>query len=121
MTITGNYQKNTSYSSEYSFAGCDHYYSLKRCYIRAAVERLQNYLSDTFREDLAELPAEDIVDFYGTHVLADIRMGGRVSFLYKTYAGKENVEAITKKRDSRSMFSICFPSGTNIKSIPVWR
>ena len=94
LTITGNYQKNTSYSSEYSFAGCDHYYSLKRCYIKAAVERLQNYLSDTFREDLAELPAEDIVDFYGTHVLADIRMGGRVSFLYKTYAGKENVEAI---------------------------
>ena len=37
LTITGNYQKNTSYSSEYSFAGCDHYYSLKRCYIRAAV------------------------------------------------------------------------------------
>ena len=35
LTITGNYQKNTSYSSEYSFAGCDHYYSLKRCYIRA--------------------------------------------------------------------------------------
>ena len=61
LTITGNYQKNTSYSSEYSFAGCDHYYSLKRCYIRAAVERLQNYLSDTFREDLAELPAEDII------------------------------------------------------------
>lgn len=109
LTITGNYQKNTSYSSEYSFAGCDHYYSLKRCYIRAAVERLQNYLSDTFREDLAELPAEDIVDFYGTHVLADIRMGGRVSFLYKTYAGKENVEAITKagfKVNVLNLFSI---------------
>ena len=66
-------------------------------------------LSDTFREDLAELPAEDIVDFYGTHVLADIRMGGRVSFLYKTYAGKENVEAITKagfKVDVLNLFSI---------------
>ena len=23
LTITGNYRKNTSYSSEYSFAGCD--------------------------------------------------------------------------------------------------
>ena len=36
-------------------------------------------------------------------------MGGRVSFLYKTYAGKENVEAITKagfKVDVLNLFSI---------------
>ena len=36
-------------------------------------------------------------------------MGGRVSFLYKTYAGKENVEAITKagfKVNVLNLFSI---------------
>lgn len=73
-----------SYSSQYSFARADVVKRVKRVYLNATPTVLQRYLYPEFLRDLNALSPRDFVAMYGTHVLLDITIGGRLQFNYRS-------------------------------------
>lgn len=75
--------KNT-YTTQYSYGRGDIIKRVKRVYLNATPSMLQNYLIPEFERDLNILSPDDFVQKYGTHVLLDITLGGRIQFDYKS-------------------------------------
>lgn len=80
---TDLYTKNT-YSSKYSYARADVVKRVKRLYLRDNPEVLKNYLYPEFLEDLENKTPMQFIAMYGTHVLTDITLGGRLQFNYRS-------------------------------------
>lgn len=104
-TITNNAYLKTeySYSSKYSFASLDLVRNLKHIYFNDEINRLSQYLSDSFKEDLERLSPDRIVERYGTHVLTDIIIGGRYKLIFRSVITKAR-DASTKRRTVSSGF-----------------
>jgi hypothetical protein len=81
-----------SFSSKYSFASYDKVFQLRRLKIVAGTSTalLTKYLNPSFVQDVASLSPADLVRRYGTHVLLDISVGGRLVFAYKSAIVKES-------------------------------
>lgn len=96
LSLTGNINKITeltekhSYSNKYSFARADAVKRVKRIYIYATPDVLRNYLKPTFIEDIKKLPPLDLIKEYGTHILCDITIGGKLTFLQKAIITEES-------------------------------
>lgn len=54
----------------------------KRYKFNKDIEFLKTYLSDSFKEDLKTFSGEAIINKYGTHVLFDITLGGKLDVKY---------------------------------------
>ena len=74
----------STYSSKYSYGRGDIIKRVKRVYLNETPSMLQNYLIPEFIRDLTILPPDDFVKKYGTHVLLDITLGGRIQFDYRS-------------------------------------
>lgn len=63
---------------------------------------LAKYASDAFKEAVAEKSAQEIVDIYGTHILANISMGGRfdLNYLYTRTENSESTDILTSAQAS---------------------
>lgn len=72
------------YSSKYSFARAEVLKKQRRYLLNTDVETLSRYLSSVFVEDLNKYSADKIVEMYGTHVLANIVVGGTYIAYYKS-------------------------------------
>lgn len=82
---SNNYFKTLySYSSKYSFASLDAVRNRKYIRINDEVNRLSQYLSEEFKEDLNRLSADRIVERYGTNVLTDFIIGGRYKLMFSS-------------------------------------
>ena len=76
------YDKSIDSKESYSFYKADLCRNTKRMYFDTySPKRLKYYLTDGFRFALEEYSAKEIVDDYGTHVLTDIYVGGKLSIL----------------------------------------
>lgn len=85
-----NYFKSKkSHSSLYLFASCDAVKNVKRIYVSADVNLLRNYLNPSFASDLVNKSADEIVEIYGTHVVTDFTIGGRINFIFRSTNNKE--------------------------------
>ncbi len=60
-------------------------------HITNTVDDLRNYLSETFAYDLVNLPIEQVFDRYGTHLIKEAAMGGRVEKSV-TYSSESNTD-----------------------------
>lgn len=89
-----------SYSGKYSFASCDVVKNVRRVYLSADLSVLKNYLNPEFVNDVQNLPVDRIIERYGTHVLTDFTIGGRMNLLYKsaihTMGSKETKRTIVE-------------------------
>lgn len=96
--FSGNISKNNYFKSEYqhstkySFASVDAVRNRKYIYINDEINRLTQYLSPEFKEDLERLSPERLIERYGTHVLTDFTIGGRYKLMFRS--------VITKSKDS---------------------
>lgn len=74
-----------SFSSKYSFASYEHTLRIKRIRFTgdAGNNLLMQYLTPDFLNNVANYTADQLVRRYGTHVLLDISLGGRLSYNYK--------------------------------------
>lgn len=101
--FSGTYNKvkqdetKTSYYSKYSYASYESYRAVKRIRFTgdAPVSLLMNYLTPEFINNVATKDANYLVARYGTHVLLDITLGGRLKFDYG--AAITNQSDYTKK------------------------
>lgn len=74
----------SAYSHKYSFASLDIIRNKKYIYINDEVDRIAEYASEEFLEDMDRLSPERLIRRYGTHVLLDFTLGGRYKLTYKS-------------------------------------
>lgn len=90
LKITDERDKKYKLSSKYSYARADAIKRVKRLYLDADLELLINYVRPVFYENLDRYSPDEFVRTYGTHVLTDITIGGRLSFLYRSAIMEES-------------------------------
>jgi len=123
--FTGSLSKNSSdqniktFSSKYSYATYEVSQRVKRIRFNGDVsmESLMQYLTPEFVNNVATKSADDLVKRYGTHVMLDISIGGRLRFNYSGYI--ENASDSNKKTKSVKAglgFSVLKLIGVNINS-----
>ncbi|TFD93138.1 hypothetical protein E2605_17755 [Dysgonomonas capnocytophagoides] len=96
-TISGNFSSKQSYASNYTFVGKDECIEVGKAYfVEKNVEVLQKYLDSGFLYSLSQNSASTIVSEYGTHVLLDITLGGKLSLLYRSEVVKTTKETTAK-------------------------
>lgn len=96
-TISGNFSSKQSYASNYTFVGQDECIEVGKAYfVEKDVAVLQKYLDAGFLYSLANKTPATIVSEYGTHVLMDITLGGKLSLLYRSEVVKTSKETTAK-------------------------
>lgn len=85
-------QHTTTYSSRYSYATFESFRAVKRIWFTQDVppSLLMNYLTPEFVYNVATLDAMSLVRRYGTHVLLDITIGGKLRLDYSSVIAKES-------------------------------
>ncbi|AOM78741.1 MAC/perforin domain-containing protein [Pedobacter steynii] len=85
-SVNRNKQDDTksTFYSRFSYASYESYRAVKRIRFTgdAPVSLLMNYLTPEFINNVATRDADYLVSRYGTHVLLDITLGGRLRFDY---------------------------------------
>ncbi len=105
-TISGNFSTKQSYASNYTFVGRDECVEVGKAYfVEQDVAVLQKYLDSGFLYSLSKNSAATIVTEYGTHVLLDITLGGKLSLLYRS-----EVVKTTKETTAKAGFSLVLSS-----------
>ena len=93
-TLKGSFSQEELSSDLYSYASVDLKIQRRRLTIYMDKDELcTKYLTSTFVQDCRKLNAEQLVNRYGTHVLKNIVLGGRLSALYRS-----KVSSGSKKR-----------------------
>lgn len=97
LSITNNLNSKYSYSSQYSFASHDEVFRIKYLRLNADISLLKQNLIHTFLEDLNNYSPEQFIKSYGTHVLCDVSIGGRLNIIYRSIIYKENSTTMKTK------------------------
>lgn len=105
-TYTRGSQTKISTSSKYSYASFESFVHVKRLRFTrdATISLLMNYLAPEFTTNVANQDAETLVKRYGTHVLVDISLGGRLMYEHKSYQLTTNNESQKKDAVKASLF-----------------
>lgn len=77
-------QNKTTYSNRYSYATFEEVQRVKKIQFTGDVSTslLMNYLTPEFTNNVATMSADALVARYGTHIMLDISIGGRLRFNY---------------------------------------
>lgn len=97
-----------SYSSQYSFASHDEVFRIKYLRLNADITLLKQCLFQTFLEDLNNYQPDQFVEAYGTHVLCDVSIGGRLNMIYRSLIYTET-SSTAKTRIVKSGFNATIP------------
>ena len=97
-TLSSSFSQEELSSSLHSYASVDLKVQRRKLTIYMNEDELcTKYLTSTFTQDCHMLSAEQLVNRYGTHVLRDIVLGGKLSVFYRSQANssskKKTVEA----------------------------
>ncbi len=104
-----NSEKNYWYFYKLSY-----YFDSFYIHITNTVDDLRNYLSETFAYDLINLPIEQVFDRYGTHLIKEAAMGGRVEKSV-TYSSESNTDK-TAMNAAVNMHISAFGSSINAEA-----
>ncbi len=109
-TLSGNKNLTSkfSYSSQYSFASHDEVFRIKFLRLNADILLLRKCLTQTFLEDLDNYQPDQFVEAYGTHVLCDVSIGGRLNMTYRSIIYSET-SSTAKTRIIKSGFNATIP------------
>lgn len=125
LNFTGSFSKNssdknkTAYSSRFSYASYEFWHRVKRIRFTDDVSKstLIQYLTPQFKTNLTALSADSLVKRYGTHVMLDISIGGR---LRVNYSGEMKAELSEEQKSSAAKvglgISLLKVFGVNINS-----
>jgi hypothetical protein len=96
--ISGDYEnvKNSKMLESMSFAKLNYYNYKEELSIKSATkEKLKDYLTDAFKNNLKVKNAAEIIELYGTHVFVQYYNGGSLEANYTyAYNGKEELETV---------------------------
>ncbi|AIM38682.1 hypothetical protein KO02_19750 [Sphingobacterium sp. ML3W] len=77
---------------------------------------LINYLNNDFKNNINQLSADQLVDIYGTHVLLDITVGGRMLFNFTANISSEKTTETKKSKVEGGLGFFVKKFGINFKS-----
>jgi hypothetical protein len=86
------------YTTKYSYSRADLVKEIKQIKLNATPAMLLPYLRPSFIQDLNLMTPDAFVKEYGTHVLLDITLGGRLQFNYRSQIFE--TESSTDKKNS---------------------
>ncbi|WP_431293145.1 MAC/perforin domain-containing protein [Pedobacter sp. P26] len=89
-TVTGSYNSTDIFSSKYIYSSYNLKIQQKRIKLNALNDVLQSYLDPEFLSYIQSQTPEAIVNRYGTHVLADITLGGKLDVIYQSETSKSD-------------------------------
>ncbi|AOM78808.1 MAC/perforin domain-containing protein [Pedobacter steynii] len=121
--FTGSLERNTSdqniytYSTKFSYATFEVQQRIKRLRFTgdATLDLLMQYLTPEFVNNIATQSADDLVRRYGTHVMMDISIGGRLRFNYSgAIINESNLEKKTRTTKAGLGFTVLKAIGINI-------
>lgn len=103
LSFTGSFSKENftrhELSTKYSYASADICKDVRWLRLAESVDVLSNFLTDKFKRDISNMTSpEQFVKDYGTHVLADITIGGVLRVMYSSSIIKEDDQE--KKNES---------------------
>ena len=95
LSFTGSFSKENftrhELSTKYSYASADICKDVRWLRLAESVDVLSNFLTDKFKRDISNMTSpEQFVKDYGTHVLADITIGGVLRVMYSSSIIKED-------------------------------
>lgn len=83
-TISSYYKDTESLSSKYSYASFDRAIQKREYTYSVNIDQLRNCLSENFLYDLdVNFNPQNIIAKYGTHVYTNVKIGGKLTLLYK--------------------------------------
>lgn len=84
-TLRSSFADYDSTETTYSYASVDKLVITKKLAIIMGIDEIKsNYLSASFLSDCETMSPQDIIKYYGTHVLRDITLGGKISATYRS-------------------------------------
>jgi len=118
LTYKNKNQNIYSFSSKYSYARFEETYRIKIIQFTGdvTIDLLKNYLTPEFLNNVNTVSADALVERYGTHVLTNISLGGRLVF---DFSGSIVNETTTEKKTSSAEGALGFfvkKFGINISS-----
>ncbi|WP_442588095.1 MAC/perforin domain-containing protein [Pedobacter sp. AW31-3R] len=91
--INASFAKKDSASSKYVYSTIRKMIKQKSMKIFFTKDDIiNNYLTNTFKSDVATLPATELIKRYGTHVLTDIELGARFDMNYQAQTNSNKRE-----------------------------
>lgn len=82
-SIDYNFSNENKWSSKYIYGLYSQKIIKKRVYLMNNLTLLKNYLQPQFINDVNTLTPAELVNMYGTHILSDIRLGGKMEVIYQ--------------------------------------
>jgi len=82
-SITDYFTNADALSGKYFYSSLSITIVMKRLAMDVNLDLVKNYLTATFKQDVATLSAEALVNKYGTHVLTSMQFGGTMHALYR--------------------------------------
>ena len=107
-----NLTSKYSYSSQYSFASHDQVFRIKYIRFNYAIADLKKLLIYTFLEDLDNYTPDQFLEAYGTHLLCDVSIGGRLNLTFRSLIYTESSTSV-KQKIVKSGFNAVFPKVLN--------
>ncbi|WP_443945671.1 MAC/perforin domain-containing protein [Pedobacter sp. AW1-32] len=118
LTSKSENQSIYDFKSKFSYAHFEEVYRIKKIQLTedVSLELLKNYLTPEFIANISTKTPQELIAMYGTHVLLDISLGGRLAF---DFNGSIVSETTTEKKVSTSEGALGFfvkKFGINISS-----
>jgi hypothetical protein len=83
---------NNKFDAKYIYGSYNLTIIRKRVNFNATTDKLSNYLTPQFTEDLQTKTPQQIVQDYGTHVMTDIYTGAKMDIMFQSETTNENRE-----------------------------
>lgn len=97
IQFSAEYDSNFETKDEYSFYKMDIIRNVRRLYLSSSsIERLKYFLTDEFRYALKHASGKEIINDYGTHVLVDFVLGGKLSVVTSAIDHSDNKDELFK-------------------------
>lgn len=89
-SITSSFKETNKFSSKFMYSSYNLLIVKKRVKFMPIVNLLKNYLTPSFISDVQNYNPSEIVKLYGTHVLCDIKLGGKLEVIYQGETSKKD-------------------------------
>ena len=89
-SISASFSGSNKFSSKWIYGNYSLIVQKKRLKTNASIDLLKTYLNPTFLADLQAYTPQNLVNKYGTHVMVDIILGGKLDVMYQGLTNNSN-------------------------------
>lgn len=93
-SISAKFKDSESHSYKYSYGSLFQIMNMKKKYINIPKSELKNFVAEDFLKYIKNSSVDDIISQYGTHIITDITLGGRVEITCRSI-----IQSQDKSRD----------------------